>query len=92
MHGARSEAGYYQCRSQHRVGNTPAIVSTEPTQQNAMRVIETNPHRRVERPCDFIVLLESGAASQDLRQPELTDCTFHVANLSLWWRGCSGPL
>lgn len=49
-------------------------------------------HRRVQRPCNLVVLLESGAASQDLRQPELTNCTLHVPDLSLWWRRSSSPL
>jgi hypothetical protein len=55
-------------------------------------VVETHPHRRVQRPRDLVVLLKSGTASQDLRQPELTDCTLHVPDLSLWWRRCLGPL
>lgn len=32
---------------------------------------------------NLIVLLQSGAATQDFRQPELADCRLHVANLPL---------
>jgi hypothetical protein len=59
---------------------------------NAICVVGTHPHRRVQRPCNLVILLKSGTASQDLGQPKLTDCTFHVPNLSLWWRRCPRPL
>ena len=49
-------------------------------------------HRRVQRPCNLVVLLESGTASQDLRQPELTNSTLHVPDLSLRRCRCSSPL
>jgi len=52
----------------------------------------TYPHRCVQRPCDLIVLLQSRAASQNLRQPELADCALHMPDLSLGRRGCSCPL
>lgn len=46
----------------------------------------------MQRPSNLVVLLQSRAATQDLRQPELTDRAFHVANLSLGRRGCLHPL
>jgi len=59
---------------------------------NTIYVVGTHPHRRVQRPCNLVVLLKSGTASQDLGQPKLADRTFHVPNLSLWWRRCPCPL
>lgn len=52
----------------------------------------TYPHGCVQRPCNLIVLFQPRTASQNLRQPELTDGALHVPNLSLRRRGCPGPL
>ena len=43
------------------------------------------PHSGMQRSGDLIILLQPRAASQDLWQPELPDCTFHVPNLALRW-------
>lgn len=48
----------------------------------------TYPHSGMQRAGNLIVLLQPWAASQYLWQPELTNGTLHVTNLSLcWWRG-----
>lgn len=46
----------------------------------------------MQRPCDFIVLLESWAASQYLGQPKLANGALHMADLALWRSRRSGPL
>lgn len=52
----------------------------------------TYPHGSVQRPRDFVILLEAGTAAQDLRKPELPNRAFHVLDLALrWWR-CLYPL
>jgi hypothetical protein len=43
----------------------------------------TYPHSRVQSTGDLVILLKTRAASKDLREPELTDGTLHVANLAL---------
>jgi len=43
----------------------------------------TYPHSSMESPGNFIVLLKSRAAAQNLGKPELANCTLHVANLAL---------
>jgi hypothetical protein len=50
------------------------------------------PHRRMQGPRYFIILFQPGAASQDLRQPELTHSTLHVPNFPLGRRRCLDPL
>jgi hypothetical protein len=50
-------------------------------------VRETCPHGSVKGAGNVVVLLQSRAASQNLRKPELTNGTLHVSNLSLRrWR------
>jgi hypothetical protein len=51
-----------------------------------------HPHGRVQGSSNLIILLQSGAAAQNLWQPELTDGALHVANLSLVWGGSLDPL
>jgi hypothetical protein len=41
------------------------------------------PHSRVQSTGNFVILLKARAASEDLRKPELTNGTLHVANLAL---------
>lgn len=41
------------------------------------------PHGSMESASNVVVLLQSRTASQNLRQPELTNSTLHVSNLSL---------
>lgn len=53
---------------------------------------KTYPHGRMQGFGDFIILFQTGAASQDLRQPKLAHGSFHVTNLSLRWRGSPDPL
>lgn len=41
---------------------------------------------------NVVILLQSRAASENFRKPELTDGALHVSNLALWrWR-CLDPL
>lgn len=42
------------------------------------------PHSRVQSSCNLVILLQPGAASQDLGEPELADSTLHVAYLALF--------
>jgi hypothetical protein len=45
------------------------------------------PHGSMKGAGNVVVLLQSRAASENLRQPELPDGALHVSNLSLWrWR------
>lgn len=41
---------------------------------------------------NLVILLQSRAASQNLGEPELTNSSLHVANLSLGGRGGLDPL
>jgi hypothetical protein len=41
------------------------------------------PHSSMKGAGNVVVLLQSRAASKNLRQPELTDSALHVSNLSL---------
>jgi hypothetical protein len=41
------------------------------------------PHSSMKGAGNVVVLLQSRAASKNLRQPELTDGALHVSNLSL---------
>ena len=50
------------------------------------------PHGRVQGSSNFVILLQSRAATQDLRKPELAHSTFHVANLALFGSRCLDPL
>ena len=43
-------------------------------------------------PRNLVILLKTGTAAEDFRQPELTNCTFHVTNLALRRRGSLDPL
>lgn len=52
----------------------------------------TYSHGSMQRPGNLVVLLQSGAASQNLWQPELTNCTLHVSNLALRWCRRLDPL
>lgn len=52
----------------------------------------TYPHSGVQSTRNLIVLLQAWTASQDLRQPELTDCALHVPNLALHRCRCFDPL
>jgi len=52
----------------------------------------TYSHCGMQRPGNLVVLLQSGAATKNLRQPELADGTFHVPDLPLHWRRCLDPL
>jgi hypothetical protein len=50
------------------------------------------PHGGMESPGDFVVLLQTRAASENLRQPKLSDSTLHMANLALGWSWSLDPL
>lgn len=50
------------------------------------------PHSRVQGSCNFVILLQSRAATQDLGKPELANGTLHVANLALFGSGRLDPL
>jgi len=53
---------------------------------------ETGPHGRMKRTGNFMILLQARTATQDFRQPELTDGTLHVSNLALTGCGSLDPL
>jgi hypothetical protein len=55
-------------------------------------VRETSPHGSVERSSNFIVLLQSRAATQDLGKPELANSAFHMPNLALCGSRSLDPL
>lgn len=50
------------------------------------------PHSGVQGTGNLIILFQSRTATQNLRQPELTDGTFHVLNLPLCRGGRLDPL
>ena len=50
------------------------------------------PHCRMQSSCNLIVLFQTRAAAEDLREPELVDCTFHMLYLALTWRRSADPL
>ena len=66
------------------------VVSHE--DNNRYGSIFTYPHSSMQGPGDLVILLEAWAASKNLRQPELTNSTLHVANLALAGRGSLDPL
>lgn len=88
--GARSEAGCGRYKSQHHGGNKPRAILT--LVQPLHSIDKTYPHSSMKRSCDFIILLQSRTASQNLRQPELSDCSLHMSNLPLSGGGCLDPL
>ena len=49
-------------------------------------------HSSIKSARDLVVLLQSWAATQDLRQPELADRTLHMPYPSLSWRRRFDPL
>ena len=53
---------------------------------------KSHPHGGVQSPGNFVVLLETRAASEDLWQPELANSAFHVANFALSWGRSLDPL
>lgn len=93
-HDGRSEAGSCRCRSLHREGSMPNTASQcQPSFcQMAADSEKTYPHGRMQGFGNFIILFQTGTASQDLRQPKLAHGSFHVSNLSLCWRGSPDPL
>lgn len=54
--------------------------------------VKTYAHGGVKSTRNFVVLLKTRAASQNLREPELSHGTLHVANLSLSGSGSLDPL
>lgn len=52
----------------------------------------TNSHGGMESASNLVILLQARAATQNLRKPELTDGTLHVANLALSGSGSLDPL
>jgi hypothetical protein len=69
-----------------------AILDCLTWKHECVLVVTTYPHSRVQRAGDVVVLLQSGAAPQNLRKPELADGAFHVADLALHRRRCFHPL
>lgn len=88
--GAHSAVDCVQCRSLHHGGNKPADLSILSSMTREMSV--SYPHRSMERSSDFIILLQPGTATKNLGQPELTNSSLHMSNLSLGWSGCLDPL
>lgn len=46
----------------------------------------------MKSPGNFVILLETGAAPQNLWQPKLSNGTLHMANLALSWSWSLDPL
>lgn len=85
----RSEADFFRCRFRHREGNTPTPVSLV---HGAKQGRSSYSHGGIQGSCYLIVLFQPRATPQNLRQPELADGTFHVADLALRRRRSSNPL
>lgn len=56
------------------------------------QVVTAYSHCRMQRSCNFIVLLEPRTAPQNLRQPKLADSALHVSDFPLGWRRGLHPL
>ena len=87
--GVRSVADFGQCRFRHHGESKPGEVLVE---RSSELMVITYPHGTVQGSGNVIVCLESGTAPQNLRQPELTNRTLHVLNLSMGRWGCFDPL
>ena len=70
----------------------PASWESKKKKKKSKNKKRTYPHRRVQRLGHFIVLLQTGTAPQNLRQPELTNGTFHMTDLALSGSGSLDPL